>query len=188
MPWVPGLSLLSCCVFLQASRRFFPSWHPEHQSVVTLPDVALSSSLPRRSVTLFNRTWPVWLDKTSISALLSRTHFPTFLLPVHAFSYSKTPTGTFGRHAGVICHPGPGAGPSLSLTLPHPATISSILPSALSSPCTCLDPASAPSSSAQGGGGRRGNSGGESPQQSGVSGLILQGHGSAWDGTPALRP
>lgn len=151
---------------------------------MTLPLVVLSASLPRRSVTSFTRTQ----DLTSVTSRRISTQVEHSLLPVHTYSNSKKPTGTSGRHAGVICHPGPGAGPPLSLTLPHPATISYTLPSALSSPYACLDPASAPSSSAQGNGGRRGKGGGDWPQQSGLSRLILQGDGSPWDGTPALRP
>lgn len=93
-----------------------------------------------------------------------------------------------GRHAGVTCSPGPGAGSFLSLSLPDPAALAPLLPATLSSPRTCLRPTPAPSGRAQGAGGWRGDVGGEGLWRSGFAGLLRPGDGSPRDGTPALRP
>lgn len=120
LPRTRGLRLLWCCLFLWTSVCFFPSWHPEHQSVLTLPDVAISTSFPSRSVTLFIRTQPVKLDTDLNTALGS----PKLTAHTNLFGTSPSHLQLTQAHCDVWTTrwshllPWPRSGTS---PLPHPA-------------------------------------------------------------------
>lgn len=148
-------------------------------------DTVASASLLSRLLSFVHQHLATF---TSSISKASRSSPHLCLLSVYLFSTSLATSGklpgTFRRHAGVICHPGPRAGPPLSLALSYPAIISSTFSIHYTGPY----PTPAPSSGAQGSGGWRGKGRRKSSRQPSFTGLFLQGNGSPRDGTPALRP